>query len=75
VRRLRVLPSRDAEALWRRITKDKEPIYGLLVTEVAGQIKGPRRTCGKSNWRVDVLWPNPDSEGVRRRGLGSEAVT
>jgi hypothetical protein len=56
------------EALWRRITKgqDKEPIYGLLVTEVAAQIKGPCRACGKSSWRVDVLWPNRDTEGFRR---------
>ena len=55
------------EALWRRITKDKDPTYGLLVTEVAAQIKGPCSQCKKTNWRVDVLWPNRDSEGIRRR--------
>jgi hypothetical protein len=54
------------EVLWRRATAGKEPMDGLLVSEVAAQIKGPCKQCGKSNWRVDVLWPNRNTEGSRR---------
>jgi hypothetical protein len=55
------------EVVWRRMMAGKSPNDGLLVCDIAGQIKGPCRKCGKSNWAADVLWPNSDSQGSRRQ--------
>jgi hypothetical protein len=55
------------EAIYKRVTAGKEPMDGLLVTEIAAQIKGPCGQCKKTSWRVDVLWPDLNSEGFRRR--------
>jgi hypothetical protein len=60
------------EAIYKRATAGKEPMDGLLVTEIAAQIKGPCSQCKKTNWRVDVLWPDPHSEGFRRRAQAPE---
>jgi len=57
------------EAVWRRIMAGKSPDDGLLVGDIAAQIKGPCKQCGKSRWAADVLWPNPGSEGWRRQAL------
>jgi hypothetical protein len=50
----------------KRATAGKEPMDGLLVSEVAALIRRPCRQCKKTSWRVDVLWPDPNSEGARR---------
>ena len=39
---------------------------GLLISEIAAQIKGACKQCKKSAWRVDVLWPDLNSEAWRR---------
>jgi hypothetical protein len=39
---------------------------GLLISEVAAEIRGVCRQCKKSAWRVDVLWPDTNSQGSRR---------
>jgi hypothetical protein len=38
----------------------------LLTTDIRSRISGPCKTCRKSSWRVDVLWPNVESAGYRR---------
>ncbi len=36
------------------------------VEKLASLAKEPCKSCGKTAWRVDVLWPDPGSEGQRR---------
>ncbi len=40
--------------------------HDATVQKVAGLAKEPCKSCGKTDWRVDVLWPDPNSEGGRR---------
>jgi hypothetical protein len=40
---------------------------GLYVSEVAARIKGPCGQCKRTAWRVDVMWPSPNSEAFRRQ--------
>ena len=36
--------------------------------KLASLAKEPCKSCGKTDWRVDVLWPDLGSEGRRRGG-------
>jgi len=54
------------ESVIARLSGQRSIPDGLLVTELAAEIKGPCRQCRKSIWRVDVLWPDTGSEGWRR---------
>jgi len=35
------------------------------VDDIARQVKGPCKHCGKSAWRAQVLWPDPDAWAYR----------
>ncbi|MGH7024164.1 MAG: hypothetical protein ACREEB_11320 [Caulobacteraceae bacterium] len=45
---------------------DKTATDTLLISDIAGRIKGACGQCKKRAWAVDVLWPDPNSEGTRR---------
>ncbi len=62
--------SLTVEALIVRLKEQKTGSEDTNVTEVVGAVRGPCKACGKRAWRVDVLWPDPRSEGVRRPGGG-----
>ncbi len=38
---------------------------GTPIRDLGKLIKGPCQACGKSNWDIDVLWPNTESVGYR----------
>lgn len=42
---------------------DKTATDALFVSDIAGRIKGARGRCKKRAWVVNVLWPDPNSEG------------
>jgi hypothetical protein len=35
------------------------------VDDIPRQVKGPCKHCGKTVWRAQVLWPDPDAWGYR----------
>lgn len=54
------------ESVIARLSKP-EPMPGnLYISEIAGRIKGACGQCKKRAWTVDILWPDPRSEGYRR---------
>jgi hypothetical protein len=55
------------EGLIAKLTAAKRMTDGFQVSEIAGSIKGPCRTCKKTAWRVDVIWPDVKSVGYRRQ--------
>jgi len=55
------------EGLFAKLSAERAASDGLLISEVAAKIKGPCKQCRKSAWRVDVLWPDTNSEGWRRQ--------
>ena len=56
----------SVEALIARLSAGRPTAETLMLSQVRGRITGPCKTCRKSAWRVDVLWPDPSSEGYRR---------
>ena len=54
------------EAMIAKLTKDGVHGSDVLVSAVPSHVKGPCGQCGKTVWRADVLWPDPQSEGWRR---------
>ena len=54
------------EAVIAKLTVGDTRGGAVAIGEIAGTIRGPCRRCGKSAWVVDVLWPDPNSEGARR---------
>ena len=53
------------ETLITRLSAETPMPDGLLISEIAGRVRGPCRQCKKTSWRVDVLWISPKSEGFR----------
>ncbi len=54
------------EGLIAKLSATRPMADSLMTSEVPSQITGPCKTCKKSAWRVDVLWPALNSEGQRR---------
>jgi hypothetical protein len=53
------------EAVIARLLAEKRGDPSTPVCDLRGLLKGPCPTCGKSNWKVDVLWANTASNGWR----------
>jgi len=54
------------EAVIGKLSAETPMPDGLLISQIAALIKGPCGTCRKSAWRVDVLWPDQNTESWRR---------
>jgi len=54
------------EGLIAKLSATRPPTDMLMISEIRSRITGPCKTCRRSAWRVDVLWPALKGEGHRR---------
>jgi len=50
----------------RRLTAVERDGPGTFSSELAALADKPCKTCGKMRWRVDIVWPDPQSYGYRQ---------